>query len=155
MGLTQRPHRGKPQSKEEVTLQPNEAGEEPLPKALGMFGVRASARICFTGYGLKAALRTPRFIRLKCYKRKNLAEEWRQRNKRGQEGVRVEAWNSAWLIRVLLVSTRYTSSLLPFLCRHSSATLLLWPSRRPDKIVQQEKIPHVCSTEGTEKNSAK
>ena len=34
---------------------------------VNMFVVRASARIPGTKYGLKAALRTPRFIRLKCY----------------------------------------------------------------------------------------
>ena len=32
-----------------------------------MFVVRASARLPGTRYGLKAALQTPHFIRLKCY----------------------------------------------------------------------------------------
>ena len=34
---------------------------------VNMFVVRASARIPGTRYGLKAALQTPHFIRLKCY----------------------------------------------------------------------------------------
>ena len=50
-----------------VTLQPNEAGQENHANKGSMFVVRALARLRRTGYGLKAALRTPRFIRLKCY----------------------------------------------------------------------------------------
>ena len=36
-------------------------------RSSALLGVRALARIRRRGYGLKAALRTPRFIRLKCY----------------------------------------------------------------------------------------
>ena len=41
-------------------------GRDPTPTSVKMFGVRALARIWEPGYGLKAALRTPSFIRLKC-----------------------------------------------------------------------------------------
>ena len=43
-------------------------GKGLTPTIVRMFGVRALGRIRGTGYGLKAALQTPRFIRLKCYK---------------------------------------------------------------------------------------
>ena len=62
-------------------------------------------------------------------KRKNLAEEWRQRNKRGQEGMRVEAWNSAVAISgssgfnpLHLFSSPIP--LPPFLCQPSSPIIL-------------------------------
>ena len=42
-------------------------GQEKHAKKRNMFVVRASARFRVTGYGLKAALRTPHFIPLKCY----------------------------------------------------------------------------------------
>ena len=42
-------------------------GKKTTLTMVNLFVVRASARIRGTEYGLKAALRTPRFIRLKCY----------------------------------------------------------------------------------------
>ena len=50
-----------------VTLQPNEVGQENHARNSEHVVVRASARIPGTRYGLKAALQTPHFIRLKCY----------------------------------------------------------------------------------------
>ena len=42
-------------------------GKRTTHAMVNMFVVRASARISGTRYGLKAALQTPHFIRLKCY----------------------------------------------------------------------------------------